>query len=157
MSNTPGLEDAGRRSFLTWIIRASAAIMGLVTVIPGMGMLLSPILAGANRQRRKVILQQPTDAQSPSFVAARFEGQEETAPGIFVRTIDGKVQVVSARCTHAGCAVSWKDDKKEFFCACHNGYFDENGNVKSGPPPRPLERVASEVVNGNLYIVETES
>jgi Rieske Fe-S protein len=120
-------------------------------------MLLTPILAGASRQRRKVIFRQPGDASSPTYVAARYEGQEETAPGIFVRQVDGKPQVLSARCTHAGCAVTWRNGEKDFFCPCHNGHFDENGKVVSGPPPRPLDRIQAEAVNGDLYIVEAES
>ena len=157
MTQSADPEEPGRRSFFHWIIRASAATIGFVTVVPGIGMLLAPILAGPKRTRKKVLLQQAADADSRTFVPARYEGQEETAPGIFVRKTDSGVQVISARCTHAGCPVAWKADKHEFFCACHNGYFDENGKVKAGPPPRPLDRVQAEVVNGEIYIVETES
>src|SRR5689334_12082492 len=102
MSHSPDPEEPGRRSFFQWIIRGSAAIIGLITVLPGVGMLLAPIVSGAGRKRRKVLLQQPADSESPTFVAARYEGQEETAPGIFLRKKDGAVQVISARCTHAG-------------------------------------------------------
>lgn len=157
MSPTPGPDDAGRRSFLQLVIRACGAVIALLTVVPGVGMLLTPILAGANRQRRKVLFRQPSDVDSPTFVAARYEGQEETAPGIFVRKVGGKPQVLSARCTHAGCAVTWKNAENEFFCPCHNGHFDENGKVKSGPPPRPLDRLQADTVNGELYVVEAEA
>lgn len=157
MSQTAGPDESGRRSFLQWVIRACSALIALITVIPGIGLLFAPLVAGANRQRRKVLFRNPADADSPTFVAARFEGQEETALGIFVRKVGDKAQVVSARCTHAGCAVTWMADKKQFVCPCHNGHFDENGNVLSGPPPRPLDRLTSEPVNGDLYIVEEES
>jgi Rieske Fe-S protein len=157
MSQLPGPEDPGRRSFFQWVIRGSAAAIAAITIIPGAGFLLAPIIAGANRQRKKVLFQSPADAASPTFVAARIEGQEETAPGIFVRTVDGKPQALSARCTHAGCAVTWRKADNEFFCPCHQGRFDENGLVKSGPPPRPLEHLPTEAVNGDIYVVETES
>ncbi len=153
-----GSTERSRRRFFQWVIRSSGAIIGLVTIIPGIGMLLAPVLAGANRQRRKVLFQQPADAQSPTYVPARFEGQEETAPGIFIRkTPDGRAQAVSARCPHAGCAVVWQGDKNQFFCPCHSGRFDANGAVLSGPPPRPLDRLPCRNVNGDLYIEELEA
>ena len=42
-------------------------------------------------------------------------------------------------CTHLGCRVRWVSGQEEFFCPCHDGVFDIDGNVVSGPPPRPLE------------------
>jgi cytochrome b6-f complex iron-sulfur subunit len=50
----------------------------------------------------------------------------------------GEVRAFSAVCTHLGCIVSWKKDEGIFFCPCHAGKFDSNGNVISGPPPKPL-------------------
>jgi len=152
-----GVEEQGRRRFLQTVIRASSAVIGLVTIIPGVGMLLAPIIGGAGKQRKKILFQQPKDAESASYVAARLEGQEETAPGIFVRKAEGRMQVVSAKCPHAGCAVTWKSDKNEFFCPCHAGRFDANGSVLSGPPPRPLDRLATQNVNGELYVEEPEA
>ena len=155
MEQTDVAAEAGRRSFLKWVIRASGAIIGLVTIIPGVGMLFAPVIAGSNRQRRKVLFHQPIDAQSPSYIPARVEGQEDTAPGIFIRkAADGRHEALSAKCTHAGCAVSWKADKNEFFCPCHAGRFDSNGEVLSGPPPRPLDRLPVEVVGGDYFIEE---
>jgi Rieske Fe-S protein len=152
-----GAETQDRRRFLQAVIRASTAVIGLVTVIPGVGMLLAPIIGGGAKQRKKILFAQPSDAESASYVAARLEGQEETAPGIFVRKAEGRVQVVSAKCPHAGCAVSWKSDKNEFFCPCHAGRFDDTGKVLAGPPPRALDRLATQTVNGELYVEEPEA
>jgi cytochrome b6-f complex iron-sulfur subunit len=44
---------------------------------------------------------------------------------------------VSAICTHLGCTVNRADHG--YHCPCHGSVFDEQGNVKSGPAPRPLE------------------
>ena len=62
------------------------------------------------------------------------------------------VVAYNSRCTHLGCTVHWDDTKQIFLCACHGGAFDVNGNVKTGPPPRPLDRYAIKVEEGNLYI-----
>ncbi|MEI6125075.1 MAG: Rieske 2Fe-2S domain-containing protein, partial [Pseudomonadota bacterium] len=42
------------------------------------------------------------------------------------------------KCTHLDCNVQYVPDTKQFFCACHNGYFDDKGVNVAGPPPRPL-------------------
>ena len=35
--------------------------------------------------------------------------------------------------------------ENDFFCACHEGYYDEFGTNISGPPPRPLDALTLEV------------
>jgi cytochrome b6-f complex iron-sulfur subunit len=62
-------------------------------------------------------------------------------PGLLVRTPDGELQAFSAVCTHLDCTVQYKADTSQIWCACHNGLYDLAGNVISGPPPRPLERL----------------
>jgi Rieske Fe-S protein len=47
---------------------------------------------------------------------------------------------LEARCTHEGCTVQYVPGDSVIWCACHNGRFDLNGRVLSGPPPRPLAR-----------------
>jgi len=53
---------------------------------------------------------------------------------------EGDLQAFSLACTHLGCIVVWNPEKKEFHCPCHDGLFDINGKVLSGPPPSPLDR-----------------
>ncbi|MBC8336718.1 MAG: Rieske (2Fe-2S) protein [Anaerolineales bacterium] len=50
------------------------------------------------------------------------------------------LRAFSLVCTHLGCLVAWEKDKKEFYCPCHDGRFDEFGDVLAGPPPIPLEQ-----------------
>ncbi|MBC8044267.1 MAG: Rieske 2Fe-2S domain-containing protein, partial [Rhizobacter sp.] len=52
---------------------------------------------------------------------------------------DGKVYVMSAKCTHAKCIVHWNNAEKSWDCPCHGGRFDATGNVKNGPPTMALE------------------
>jgi cytochrome b6-f complex iron-sulfur subunit len=55
------------------------------------------------------------------------------------------LRAFSLTCTHLGCTVQWQADKKEFYCPCHDGRFDEFGDVVAGPPPIPLEQVSVRV------------
>ncbi len=61
-------------------------------------------------------------------------------PGLVLRTADGDIRAFTAICTHLDCTVQFKADTSQLWCACHNGLFDLNGGVISGPPPRSLER-----------------
>ncbi len=56
------------------------------------------------------------------------------------------------RCTHTGCVVKWNPDLREYLCPCHDGRFDENGNVIAGPPPLPLRSVPV-LVSGDRILV----
>lgn len=58
---------------------------------------------------------------------------------IVLRTPES-LRAFSLVCTHLGCQVEWQNDKKEFYCPCHDGRFDEFGDVLAGPPPIPLEQ-----------------
>jgi cytochrome b6-f complex iron-sulfur subunit len=52
----------------------------------------------------------------------------------------GNLRALDAKCTHEGCTVRYMPKDALIWCACHNGRFDLNGRVISGPPPRPLPR-----------------
>ncbi|MBI2094441.1 MAG: Rieske 2Fe-2S domain-containing protein [Candidatus Omnitrophica bacterium] len=60
-------------------------------------------------------------------------------PGILIHTPKGEYKAFSAVCTHLNCTVQYNEEASIIWCACHNGKFDLNGGVISGPPPRPLE------------------
>ena len=61
---------------------------------------------------------------------------------------------LSAVCTHAGCLVRWDDESERIHCPCHDGYFDLQGNVISGPPPSPLKVYRAEVVGGKVMVAD---
>jgi len=70
---------------------------------------------------------------------------------ILVRTAN-EVKAFSAICTHLGCIIDWSKEKQEFICPCHAAVFDVNGQVVSGPPPRPLPAHQVNVVNGRVFV-----
>jgi succinate dehydrogenase / fumarate reductase iron-sulfur subunit len=82
-----------------------------------------------------------------------FYKSQKIKPVMVYRTKESNDLVVfNSRCTHLGCTVHWDAGKQIFLCACHGGAFDLNGNVKTGPPPRPLDKHNIKVAKGNLYV-----
>jgi Rieske Fe-S protein len=69
-----------------------------------------------------------------------------------MRDAGGTVYALDLRCTHAGCNVAWKAAEGEFYCPCHGGAFDKEGNVLKGPPVRPLERLPVRIEGGIVKV-----
>ncbi len=73
-------------------------------------------------------------------------------PALLVRTGDSEWRAYSAICTHLNCTVQYQESSRQIWCACHNGLYDLNGKVVSGPPPEPLEEYAVRVRGDELVI-----
>ena len=76
----------------------------------------------------------------------------ETVLAYIKRINEDEVIAINATCTHLGCIVTWKEDQKIFQCPCHDGRYDAEGLVISGPPPKPLERHKTKVVDGRIFV-----
>jgi cytochrome b6-f complex iron-sulfur subunit len=77
------------------------------------------------------------------------------SPAVVLRTPES-LRCFSLVCTHLGCLVEWQDGKQEFYCPCHDGRFDQYGEVLAGPPPLPLEQIAVRV-DGETVVVGEEA
>lgn len=53
----------------------------------------------------------------------------------------GKVETISAVCTHAACLVNWNSKDQTWDCPCHNSVFSKDGKVIKGPAQKPLEKI----------------
>ena len=73
-------------------------------------------------------------------------------PGVLLKTETGELRAFSAKCTHLDCNVQYVPESKKFFCACHDGYFDDAGKNIAGPPPTPLPRFDM-VEDGDVLVV----
>jgi Rieske Fe-S protein len=60
-------------------------------------------------------------------------------PGILIRSASGELKAFSAVCTHLDCIVQYLPEKKQIWCACHNGQYNLSGQKVFGPTPRQLE------------------
>lgn len=73
-------------------------------------------------------------------------------PGLLKKNEDGSLTAFVAVCTHLDCNVSYIPEEKKFFCACHDGWFNENGVNIAGPPPSPLKTLDVEITEEQLFI-----
>ena len=83
--------------------------------------------------------------------AIAFEWPDKTPGLVFVTQKEEKLSAVSAKCTHAGCTVVWKE-KGEFDCPCHGSRFDTSGKVLVGPATAPLPTFAARKKGSDVII-----
>ncbi|BBO15983.1 cytochrome b6-f complex iron-sulfur subunit [Candidatus Brocadia pituitae] len=69
-----------------------------------------------------------------------------------LRKEDDSLKVFSVNCPHLGCGINWGEDEKQFLCPCHEGVFDINGKVLSGPAPRSLYSYETKIENDNVLV-----
>lgn len=60
--------------------------------------------------------------------------------------------VYSRACTDLGCPLNFDPGSEWFFCPCHGGIFDKEGNRQAGPPQKPMWRYESRINNEILEI-----
>jgi len=75
-------------------------------------------------------------------------------PVELIRSTDG-VEARSLWCTHTGCEVKWQEDRQIYFCACHEGKYDAQGQVIAGPPPRALTPIPITVTETAILVGES--
>ncbi len=59
---------------------------------------------------------------------------------------------LSRVCTHLGCLVEYDRIRNRIICPCHGAIFDLEGNVLSGPPPKPLPKLPLKVEGDSIVI-----
>jgi Rieske Fe-S protein len=76
-------------------------------------------------------------------------------PGILKKNDDGTLLAFVGVCTHLDCNVSYIADQRKFFCACHDGWYDEFGKNIGGPPPTPMRQLFI-TIDGEELIIKKE-
>ena len=71
---------------------------------------------------------------------------------VYVKITGEDILALSATCAHLGCNVNYDEQTGGFKCPCHSGAYDATGKNISGPPPRPLTRLAAKIEDGKLKI-----
>lgn len=56
------------------------------------------------------------------------------------------------KCAHLGCTVPWEPSEDKFHCPCHGSIYERTGQNVAGPAPRPLDYMAVEVRNGEIFV-----
>lgn len=124
-----------RRRFLDVLLGAGFVSTAVAIVYPVWRYLIPPVSGEPATQ--SVVASQASQVKSNSGLVFKFGSK----PGLLIRTPEGDLRAFNAICTHLECTVQYKADISQIWCPCHNGIYDLNGNVVSGPPPRPLERL----------------
>jgi len=66
------------------------------------------------------------------------------------------VLALSDECTHQKCTVDYVPERQVIFCPCHSAQFSTTGAVLAGPAPRPLDRFATTVQDGQIIVDTTQ-
>ncbi len=153
-------QELSRRNFMRTAIWGLGGLIGVGFGIPAIAYVIGPSLKSQQAQAwmrlgptTKVELGTPTlftvTLQTQTGWIANTEEKS-----VYVLSTDSRTFIAMSNiCTHLGCRIRWIAEKNQFFCPCHNGVFDREGNVVSGPPPRPLDRFQVKVENDQLYVL----
>ena len=145
------MSKISRRAFFTSLAGTVVAILGALSVFT----VVAYLRPKKEEETRNVL----KDADGQPILAHALEnaawviGFSEKGPTIVLKGA-GDLRGFSAVCTHLGCLVKWLPQSNEFFCPCHAGRFDSNGNVVSGPPPSPLPRYRVTVTSEEYMLLE---
>lgn len=152
-----------RRGFVKIVTTALGSMMAAIVGLPVIQYFISPALgkiSGDNWILLGSVDNYPMDIPTKfNYTISRVNGWEKSTQsyGAFVLRQEGKdVVIFSDVCTHLSCRVNWDEEKGEFYCPCHAAFFDGQGNVTSGPPPRPLDRYETRLEGDQLFIHRRE-
>lgn len=135
-----------RREFLNSIISITGAALAGSIIFPTLKYIIPP--KGTDVDISKVIAAKVGELPPNSAKVFRFGNK----PAILVNTPQGVLKAFSAICTHLNCTVQYTKEASYIWCACHNGKFDLNGKVISGPPPKPLEEYKVNVAGQDIIV-----
>ena len=153
-----GLESPTRRVFY---VGAIYGIWGFITAalsLPALVYLFFPPKARKENEWievgdiGKLALNSPVEM---TFRRTRVDGWKilsEKSAAWVVKLADNNVVAFWPQCTHLGCAYHWEEGKSQFLCPCHSSLFAINGQVLSGPAPRPLDRYQTKIQGTKLLL-----
>ena len=144
-----GLKSAGRRRFLDFLLGTGAfATLGAV-FYPVFKFMTPPQVIEA--AQNSVVAAKVTELAANTGKIFKFGSK----PGIIVKTASGELRAFSAVCTHLECIVQYSPEKKQIWCACHNGQYNLEGQNVGGPPPRPLEEYAVNIRGEDIVVTRS--
>ena len=142
-----------RRKFVNYLLGGSLAGW-LATLLYPVLRYLSPLQASVDADEVVLGDKARQDVADAGFAIVAL-GTERV---LVFRDPQQRLRACSAKCTHEGCTVQYKADESIIWCACHNGRFDLDGRVLSGPPPRALAAYkASGTLETKVVITRSET
>jgi cytochrome b6-f complex iron-sulfur subunit len=141
-------EDMRRRGFLNWFLGSSVAALFASMLYPVLRYLSPPEVPEPPTHQVEAGRVDDPEWTGRGFRIVRF-GPE---PVLVLRTEAGEFRAFAATCTHLDCIVSYRREQRDIWCNCHNGQFDLQGRVLSGPPPRPLPQFQVRILDGTVMV-----
>lgn len=138
--------EVKRRRFLDIVIGGAFLTTIIAAVGTAIGFILPPSRTNGNGGGRTEI--GPVE-ELP--VGKALKTLHQGRPVIVGHTKRGYF-AVSAVCTHLGCLVEWNERTQQLDCPCHAAIFDTQGNLLTGPAPRPLPSHEVIVSSGKIYV-----
>ena len=147
-----GKATTSRRHFIDILLGAS--VLGwLASVIYPVIRYLKPLPQTGPGGPTHLTRDEASKLEQKQFVIVPVSGQRV----IVVQTPE-RLCAFSAKCTHEGCTVSYLPGQSVIWCPCHDGRFDLQGRVLSGPPPKPLPQfAANRQPDGGIVITEEKA
>lgn len=134
-----------RRTFLSWFTSLSMTGLAASVVYPLFRFLSPPDVPEAATNQVEAGNVGDPDLLEKGFKIVRF-GVE---PVILIQLGDRDYRAFSATCTHLDCIVEYQKGEERIWCNCHNGAYDLTGRNIAGPPPKPLNAFAVNLVAQN--------
>ena len=135
-----------RRGFVRWLLGGG--------VVASLGSFLYPVVRFVNAPAvseapvNEITAGKVQDFKVNSGKIVKFGSR----PVLLIRSGEAEWKAFSAVCTHLNCTVQYKEDARTIWCACHNGTYDLNGSVVSGPPPKPLEEYVVRLRGEEVFV-----
>lgn len=134
-----------RRTFLNGLIGGWVAALGAAFIRPLVKYILPPT---PEPDQVSLPLADVKDMAAGSVRGFAWGNK----PGLLKKAEDGAFIAFVGVCTHLDCNVSYIAEQKRFYCACHEGWYDENGVNIAGPPPSPLRRLEVSVEGDEMIV-----
>ncbi|HET6961697.1 MAG TPA: ubiquinol-cytochrome c reductase iron-sulfur subunit [Terriglobia bacterium] len=135
-----------RRTLLRWLLGGGFTASVVSFLYPAVKFMDPPTVPEASTN--EVSAGKVQDLKPNSGKIVKFGSR----PALLIRVNETEWRAYSAICTHLNCTVQFQDSTRQIWCACHNGFYDLNGKVISGPPPRPLEEYAVHIRGEDVVI-----
>lgn len=146
-----GEEQPTRRSFLSKMMAGTLIVGSAGAASAVAAYLLPPTEASSSLTPQRVKVGGAADITPGRGKLASVDGEP-----VWVLNATTGFVALSALCTHKGCIVKWDEKRRVFNCPCHEGLFDERGNVIAGLPRRPLSRFRVGLVHDELHVSRGE-
>jgi menaquinol-cytochrome c reductase iron-sulfur subunit len=146
-----------RRNFLVMAIYGLGALIGAALAVPATVYLLWPPRPKKQEwvEAGSLTPLQPKVPEEMVFRRNRADGWKitsEKATAWVVKMSQKDIIAFAPQCPHLGCAYHWEVQNKEFLCPCHASRFSLEGDVLSGPSPRPLDRYEVKIEGEKLLL-----